>query len=248
MVLIFLGVFMEIDFKAYEEYLDIRRSKRRFVTKDTQISQNDIEKIRKLLENYSKTEVFECIRTGSDDGLSHKFMTEVICSNCGLKYNIPIKRQALLDYITTGKFICDNCKFEEKQRNKAKVVDYVKQRSDNTDTYIKLYLNTNNSWNSNVNPTQKFKEIAYADIDRDRVKFHILQMDYYDFLATPYWKAVSQYKRYKAKYKCELCNSNGSLAVHHKTYENHGLEVYHLEDLVVLCKDCHEKFHDIVRS
>jgi len=239
---------MEIDFKAYEEYLDIRRSRRKFVTKDTPISQNDIEKIRKLLENYSKTEVFECIRTGSEDGTPREFIAEVICSNCGSQYYTSIKRQKLIDYITTDKFICNNCEFEEKQKNKAKVVDRVKVWNDNTKSYIGKYLNPNFSWNNGASASQKFKEIAYSDVNRDNVRLHISQMNYHDFLATPYWKAVSGYKRYKAGYKCELCNSNGSLAVHHKTYENHGLEVYHLEDLVVLCKDCHEKFHDIVRS
>jgi len=44
--------------------------------------------------------------------------------------------------------------------------------------------------------------------------------------------------------KCELCGKKKNLHVHHTTYENHGLEHIHLNDLMVLCKICHAKFHD----
>ena len=32
--------------------------------------------------------------------------------------------------------------------------------------------------------------------------------------------------------------------VHHKTYEHHGQEHRYLGDLVLLCRNCHSKFHD----
>ncbi|WP_416212660.1 HNH endonuclease [Nostoc sp. DedQUE04] len=37
-----------------------------------------------------------------------------------------------------------------------------------------------------------------------------------------------------------------SLQVHHLTYENHGKEHEHLEDLITLCDDCHKKQHSLV--
>ena len=52
--------------------------------------------------------------------------------------------------------------------------------------------------------------------------------------------------KYKANYKCQLCNNNSLLNTHHKNYNRHGLEhVYWKEDLICLCQNCHEKFHDI---
>lgn len=46
----------------------------------------------------------------------------------------------------------------------------------------------------------------------------------------------------RADYKCQLCNREGTMNVHHKTYERLGEE--QLNDLIVLCQDCHAKFHD----
>ena len=69
------------------------------------------------------------------------------------------------------------------------------------------------------------------------------EMSYDQFLSSPYWKVISAYKKLQAGYRCQLCNSSERLAVHHRTYENHGYEIEHLDDLVVLCERCHSKFH-----
>lgn len=84
-------------------------------------------------------------------------------------------------------------------------------------------------------------------IDIEMLKIKIINMQYKDFLNTVYWKAIRQYKLNKANHKCTICNSTKKLNVHHKTYDRHGLE--HIpqvadEDLIVLCGDCHAKFHD----
>ena len=34
-----------------------------------------------------------------------------------------------------------------------------------------------------------------------------------------------------------------NLQVHHKTYLHHGKEVFYLEDLIVLCDNCHHNEH-----
>ena len=84
-------------------------------------------------------------------------------------------------------------------------------------------------------------------INDDKVQIAVKKMSYKDFLQTPYWDGVRNYKLKQSGYCCELCKSRGILNIHHKNYENHGLE--HIEsiadkDLIVLCKSCHEKFHD----
>ena len=65
---------------------------------------------------------------------------------------------------------------------------------------------------------------------------------YDEFLKTKYWMAVSRFVREKAG-KCEECGSTTNLHVHHLSYENHGCEHEHLDDLKCLCKDCHLKAH-----
>lgn len=86
-------------------------------------------------------------------------------------------------------------------------------------------------------------------IDEDLVADYIKNMSYQDFLNTSYWKTISNYKKQKSNHRCMLCNNNNNLRTHHKSYERHGyehrIEVIN-EDLIVLCDDCHKKFHDIV--
>lgn len=67
-------------------------------------------------------------------------------------------------------------------------------------------------------------------------------MPYAEYLQTEHWKLRRKRALRLAGYKCQLCNQDGDLHTHHKTYENLGCEQD--DDLVVLCKDCHAKFHD----
>lgn len=67
------------------------------------------------------------------------------------------------------------------------------------------------------------------------------EMPYAEYLQTKHWQSLRADMLRRAKYKCSLCNQGGQLHVHHRTYENRGNEPY--ADLIVLCADCHSKFH-----
>jgi len=69
-------------------------------------------------------------------------------------------------------------------------------------------------------------------------------MDYKEYLQTEHWKETRYKALRKANFRCELCNSNNKLHVHHKTYENRGKELP--QDLICLCEGCHSKFHNKV--
>lgn len=140
---------------------------------------------------------------------------------------------------------------------KSKNKDIQKPDIDDTDsTYVRSveefasrYLSTENAWKNGISESEKLKEvIANASmIDETELSDYINSMDYKDFLKTKYWKAVAAYKRYRAKYKCELCGSkNDTLHIHHKNYDAHGRE--HTlsvisENLMCLCEKCHKKIH-----
>lgn len=66
---------------------------------------------------------------------------------------------------------------------------------------------------------------------------------YADYLQTDHWKRVSDAVKRKANYRCQVCNSPHDLNAHHRTYENKGRELDHLDDLVCLCRRCHAVFH-----
>lgn len=66
---------------------------------------------------------------------------------------------------------------------------------------------------------------------------------YDNYLKTEYWQSVAKAVKARAKFKCQVCNSPLDLVAHHRTYENRGKELEHLDDLICLCRRCHEVFH-----
>lgn len=68
-------------------------------------------------------------------------------------------------------------------------------------------------------------------------------MPYVEYLKTEHWKALRSNMLRRAGFRCQLCNAAEPLDVHHRTYENRGCESY--QDLIALCRSCHEKHHDI---
>jgi 5-methylcytosine-specific restriction endonuclease McrA len=59
------------------------------------------------------------------------------------------------------------------------------------------------------------------------------------------WKVRRTEALTRAGYRCQTCGScDTTLDVHHNTYENYGDE--RPQDLVVLCRSCHQKVHGIV--
>jgi hypothetical protein len=71
-------------------------------------------------------------------------------------------------------------------------------------------------------------------------------MPYSEYLQTEHWAETRKAAMRRARYACQLCGAKGRLNVHHKTYERRGCE--EPNDLIVLCQDCHAKFHDKVES
>lgn len=67
-------------------------------------------------------------------------------------------------------------------------------------------------------------------------------MPYADYVETPEWFNVRMSALDAAGSRCQVCNTDDGLDVHHRTYERRGNEV--LEDLTVLCRECHQRFHD----
>lgn len=66
--------------------------------------------------------------------------------------------------------------------------------------------------------------------------------NYQAYLQSPQWKQIRAIMLSNVG-KCQLCGSKTDLEIHHNSYEHIGDEKAHLEDLVVLCHDCHHSFH-----
>lgn len=66
-------------------------------------------------------------------------------------------------------------------------------------------------------------------------------MPYPEYLQTPEWQARRQFALDRAEWRCQVCNREDRLHVHHNTYERRGVE--RAADLIVLCEDCHGLYH-----
>jgi len=66
-------------------------------------------------------------------------------------------------------------------------------------------------------------------------------MPYSEYLQTEHWSLVRMAALRRAKWRCQLCGNNGSLDVHHNTYERRGCE--EASDIIALCRPCHSKHH-----
>ncbi len=69
-------------------------------------------------------------------------------------------------------------------------------------------------------------------------------MSYRDYLSSLRWKAIKNAALSRAKHRCQICNSDLMLHVHHRKYpEELGSE--EPSDLIVLCRRCHDLFHKV---
>jgi hypothetical protein len=68
---------------------------------------------------------------------------------------------------------------------------------------------------------------------------------YYEKLKDPRWQKVRLQAMEKANFCCQMCfDDSTSLNVHHKEYfKGHEPWEYNLNQLIVLCEDCHKNHH-----
>lgn len=196
-----------------------------------------------LFSRYSKDAVNRLFKPlKQNENSSYKIETK--CPVCGKITMVYKTKDQILRYIKSPnalKYYCRSCKSKAKIQKKNE--KFYTQMELTTRQYITTFLNPYKSWNKDTTISRKISVLKYMNVNHDEVKKYILSMNYSDFLQTPYWTAISEHIRICAQYKCQECGSKENLNIHHKTYENHGDEIHHLEDLVCLCQKCHEKHH-----
>lgn len=212
-------------------------------------------KLMELLSSSNQSKVQRLFKKVSVKSNIKGYNCELLCEGCGEKFVRNINKSTLMSILSfrssrrkfSNKILCDNCLNEQKTREeileKERQESYPKEKALRTQQYIKLYLDPDKSWVKSIKTYSKLQHLKICDVYWDDIKSYIQEMEYCDFLKTPYWKAISEKVRYKSGYKCQICNGDYKLNIHHRTYENHGDEIHHMEDLICLCKDCHEKYH-----
>jgi len=84
--------------------------------------------------------------------------------------------------------------------------------------------------------------VAQADRLRAELIALLRSLPYADYLRTSHWQAVRALAVRRALRTCQLCDAEGSLEIHHRTYVRLGEE--RPEDLVAVCRPCHEVFEE----
>lgn len=244
---------VKFDLNEMEKYLDARKVCKYFIPNADEcpvLTKADIQKIKELIKKYKLQEVMKCF---SPQVLHTKqrYVLEEECTKCNKDYPSLHSKTSLNKYLfKPDPYICEKCR-KDSQEKAIKEREEWRDRQkyetiENTQNYCNNYLNPARSWNENLKTWEKWNLIysPTSSIDWQLVKEYIKGMNYYDFLKTPYWKAISEKKRKECSFKCQLCNSSGKLATHHRTYEIHGEEHFNMRELIVLCEDCHGKHHN----
>lgn len=96
-------------------------------------------------------------------------------------------------------------------------------------------------------PKPKFK-FNYTDstpeIDPKRQLMFISNADKLEYMQSEQWKQLKLERLKIAQNKCESCDSTHNLHLHHITYER--LTQEHIEDLAVVCEQCHTYIHSVL--
>jgi len=69
-----------------------------------------------------------------------------------------------------------------------------------------------------------------------------LNKKYEQYISSKAWQIKRKEALNKAEDRCQVCNSDDKLEVHHRRYDNFGHEKE--GDLIVLCHECHGLFHE----
>lgn len=71
-----------------------------------------------------------------------------------------------------------------------------------------------------------------------------IPIPYRQYLKSIQWKTLKSYALERARNRCQICNSDLMLAVHHRRYPPF-LGEEKISDLTVLCRRCHDLFHNV---
>jgi len=116
-------------------------------------------------------------------------------------------------------------------------------------SYLEYVARRHQPKNKQPVPIEPIKEIVIASAD-----FHAIEetytimintfkaMPYDEYLQTEHWQHFKTEALKASGYRCKMCNTpDDTLHVHHNNYGNRGRETFN--DIIVLCGDCHAKFH-----
>ena len=80
----------------------------------------------------------------------------------------------------------------------------------------------------------------------NNIKISVNFREYKNYIASDRWARKKQKYFQKHKKECSACGQKNNIHLHHKTYSR--LTIERPNDLVPICKSCHDKIHMIARN
>lgn len=105
-------------------------------------------------------------------------------------------------------------------------------------TLIILYLalSSTDSTQDELRTQREEKDRAVKELYKIKI------VDYKEYIKSTVWYQKRLARLKKDNYTCQKCGDTEFLEVHHLTYDNLGDEP--IEDLICLCRACHQAIHD----
>lgn len=105
-----------------------------------------------------------------------------------------------------------------------------------------IAFKSSNSEFNLVTPDYMVECVNLCDIWLKRItKEQFSGKPYTYYLKSYHWERIRNDIKLRDR-SCRLCNNENKLQVHHRTYDRLGFELG--EDLILLCGDCHQMFHN----
>jgi hypothetical protein len=121
-------------------------------------------------------------------------------------------------------------------------IDVILEKIKSTKAKLDILLkNKNVQQNADQRSSQNNSKLLSADSISERV-------NYYEYIKSQAWREKAEEAKARAGNRCEVCNKSRAevqLDAHHRTYDRLGNEP--LEDITVLCRDCHQIYEDAKR-
>ena len=112
-----------------------------------------------------------------------------------------------------------------------KVISYIEFKED--DMYKPRFC---------ITYSERYEDVLFALTFYKDIKVENYKEYYHKYLKSKRWKQKKDQILKNRENKCQLCGDMNNIHVHHNTYDRVGFEKD--EDLIILCNECHAKFHD----
>jgi hypothetical protein len=189
-----------------------------------------------LWKKISSNDIILDYLSENKEWLRNKLLSASSSEFARIKYMSTVLKSNLLDY-------------QNKKKNTETLI-VTKIKPATIEEYVAKYLDPNLDFKPDIPMEDRIKMILGPNFEDDElIAKTIGNLSYDEFLKTPYWEAITYHKRYQSDFKCARCGSSTNTQTHHNTYAHHGYE-HRSEvienDLIVLCKECHQKEHNII--